>query len=145
MASTIKPALNQRPETLDRVHMVDTSGIFTLAMMYHAMRISELLNGVVTGKLIGMNGVLGGSGNVIPDYRHDGTSFNVFDNRGKNLPFIPVSQTDNRRLATTTTPCTLTRPLTADICLINFDVTVHGSGFFGYSAKSEERVNEQTK
>jgi hypothetical protein len=35
MASTIKTTLNKAPETLNGVHMVDTSGILTLAMMHH--------------------------------------------------------------------------------------------------------------
>lgn len=129
MIDAIDTTLDQRPEALNRVYMVDTESVFTLAVTHHTMSVTELLNRVVAGELIGMDGVVSPSRHVIPDDRHDGASFHIFDYRGQDLPLIPVSQPDNGSLTARATPCAFTRPLTADVSLIYFNMPVHRLGF----------------
>ena len=49
MASTIKPTLNEAPETLNCVHMVVTNGVLPFAVINNHVSVSELLNIVIAG------------------------------------------------------------------------------------------------
>jgi hypothetical protein len=129
MASTIKATLNEAPEALNCVHMVDTNGIFPLAVIDHTVRISELLNVIVGCELIGMDCVFSGTGNVIPDDRHYSPCFNVLSDRSVNLSGFPMDKTYNGSFALCASPWRA-GVLATDVCLVNFNVTVHRLGFF---------------
>jgi len=124
MASTIKAAFNETPEALNRVHVVDTLGILPLAVINNAVRVSELLNVVISCELIGMNGVLGGTGNVIPDDRHYSPCLNVLSDRSVHLSGFPMDKSNNGCFALCATT-TRARVLPADVSFIHFNMPVH--------------------
>ena len=122
MIDTVYTTLDKTPKALNGIDMAVTSGIFTLAMKYPSMDVSKLLNEVIAGELIGVDGILSRAWNVIPDDRQDSSRFNVLSNGSLYLTFITVSQSDYRSLALcTTSRCT--GVFAADIGFIDFDMS----------------------
>jgi len=90
MINTIDTTFNKAPEALNCVHMVDTLGVDTLAVIDNPVRIAELPNVIVGGELIGMNGVFSGAWYVIPDEGHYSACLNVCSDRSINLPLFSM-------------------------------------------------------
>ena len=129
MIDTIDTTFHERPKTLNRVHVVDTNGVFPFSVIDNAMRVSEFFHVIVGCELIGMDGVFNRAGNVIPDDRHNRPRLNVCSDLGVYLPLISMRQPNNRRFTLCAPSCTASRVFPADVRLINLDVTVHFTGF----------------
>jgi len=122
MIDTVYTTLYQRPEALNSINMVDTSGIFPFTMKYPPVNISELLNEVIAGKFIRVDGIFCGSWNITPDDRQNSPRLHILGDRGFDLAFIPVCQSYNRSLALRSTS-TSAGVFTADVGFIDFGMT----------------------
>lgn len=116
MIDTRDTTLHKRPEPFNVVGMDRTSDILTYAMLYPKMVVSEFSKMVITLELISVKDRL--AGYILFDERGKGTTLNIGNYSSSNTS-LTLNRPHDFSFAFSTTS-TLTRPLTADVCFVNF-------------------------
>jgi len=135
MINAIDTTLNNRPEAFDCVGVDRTYGEDLLAMHNAPVRVSELLDEVIAGKLVCVNSVLSIPRDLLPNDRQDCLGFDIGNNLAHYLPFVPVSQAYYWRFAFCTTS-RLALAFATDIGFVHLNRTIERIRFFVHEASN---------
>ncbi|MBA7665764.1 hypothetical protein ES703_73838 [subsurface metagenome] len=128
--NAVNTTFDVAPKGFHSVDVSDARDILLGSVLDYFVGVSKFLNLIVTGKFVSEDDGLVFFSDTLFNHGKQRVGFDIGDYLGDSLP-VAFDHTHDHRLASSTTT-TLALPLTADVCLVNLNLTAKRINVFSH-------------